>query len=100
MSKFGSFIPIIQENQISVIKWSKKFSGAFGVVSVCKINYLEACCVKKKRSEDRWLHLRAEGLVMQQFSGHGCFLYLYGFTEAGALIIDHICSKNPILVTC
>ena len=31
LSKFSSFIPTIQENQISVIKGSKKFSGAFGL---------------------------------------------------------------------
>ena len=37
--------------------------------------------------------LRAEGLVMQQLSGHCCFPYLYGFTEAGALIMEHICSN-------
>ena len=38
--------------------------------------------------------LRVEGLVMQQLSGHCCFPYLYGFTEAGALIMEHICSKD------
>ena len=38
--------------------------------------------------------LRAEGLVMQQLSGHFCFPYLYGFTEAGALIMEHICSND------
>ena len=35
--------------------------------------------------------LRAKGLVMQQLSDHCYFPYLYGFTEAGALIMEHIC---------
>ncbi|XP_066924648.1 uncharacterized protein [Clytia hemisphaerica] len=94
LSSLSSTIPSFTKDKISFYSNGyPKWSGVFGEVVLCKINFLGITCAKKS-IRGTMADLRAEALVLQHLAGSSFVPYLFGMLESGAILMEFVSSSK------